>query len=189
MKQNHFLISILLVVLAAFLLSKFTLPMYNEIKEERSHLVSLDETLGNSELLQVLKDEKYTLYNNILPSKSRTIENAIPAHTSENIVLMHLALNQVVATSGLPRDTSYLVGQSRVDTINGLSVVRVPITFTLGQLNYSTVMRFLAQLGAWERGVVINEVVISDSASNPGATNAVRAVVNTEVLFLNTDTL
>ena len=185
--KNYFLLSTLLVLISAFAVSQLGIPSYENVKQKQTQLKSLDSTLNNSEMLQVLKDEKFTIYNSIPTSNINIIENAVPAFNSSNVVKTYLDLNRIITSSGLPSSTSFGQGKEVVENFGDVEIIRLPFTFRFDSTNYFVFQQFVQRLVQWERGTIIRSISIQEPINNPGISNIVRAELVLDILFTEDD--
>ena len=168
-------------MLAAFLYSQFAGPWYEAMRMKQEHIDTLHEAFRRGEELQVRRDELLAEFNTIDPGLVRTMHDAVPEHSPENVVQFFIALNRMIQLSGLPYDTAYSIGAERVDS--GVATV-IPVTFSFSGINYGVLRSFIGRLRQWSRGVRVVSVQISAAVDDVGGrTDSVDAVVVIEPLF------
>lgn len=180
--KNYFLISFLLIAISGAVFAQFIHPKFYEIKGQLDQLNFLEDTLNNNAQLIQLKDEKFGIYSSFSEDKIRAIKNSVPTFDSANVVISLLALDNLLAISGLPFDTSYSIGAEKND---GEDIVQLPITLTFSSINYTTLLKFIENLQNWDRSILINSISIREALNNPETSSSVRADITISLLFVN----
>lgn len=178
--RNHTILSFLFIIIAGILYSQFIKPWYGTAIIRQEHIDRLREVFSKGEVLQERRDALLAEFNAIRPDTVQRVREAIPEHSSSNVVRFFIELNQLLQISGLPLDTAYGIGGERSESE---TVVAVPVTFTFTDMNYSVLRSFIVKLQQWSRGVRIVSVQIDASSNDTGGTGTVDAIIVIEALF------
>lgn len=178
--SNYFVRALVLLLVSAVVYAAFLSPWYTEARATYDHVQYLETVISQVQDLSKRRDELQAQFNSVPPNKVSLIRNAVPPHSSENVILFFLALDAFVAQSGLPSDTPYIIEPEKTNP--DTAIVTIPIRFDFEVINYDLLKGVIENLQRWERAVQITSVQVW-SAADGRFSDTVRASVEIEALF------
>ena len=149
---------------------------YDRIKELRL-------VFSRGQDLQAKRDELRSSLNVVPAAQQQLVRDAILEYSPGNVALFLLELDELVKRkSGLPFDTKYDVGVAVKE--GDTDVFILPVSFTFGEISYTTLRQFVLSLQRWEKGVRIQSMSVGLPANEDLVERGfVRATVSVEALF------
>ncbi|MDE0243299.1 MAG: hypothetical protein OYG31_01115 [Candidatus Kaiserbacteria bacterium] len=178
--SNYFVKALILLLFSAIAYAVFIGPWYAEARATYDHVQHLEDVISQVQELGERRDELQAEFNSIPPNKTALIQNAVPPHSSENVILFFLSLDAFITQSGLPTDTAYTIDPEEVNPDTGM--VAIPIQFNFEVIDYDLFRRIIDNFQRWERAVQITSVHMWPSSSDQFG-NTIRASIEIEALF------
>ena len=178
--RNTVILSLLLVIISAALFGFVSVPMYRSALVKYDYINDLHETLEQCESLQQQRDELLQKKNSISVGKRTVIEQAITNYSFSEVVRFMIALNTLLGTTTFGSSTPYSIGSESEEEGN---VISIPITFSLPDVYYPLLSRFIEQFRRWDRGVRITSLSITSDASEGEVVDTVQVSLVVEALF------
>ena len=178
--RNNFLLSTILIIIAAVLYGYFIKPWATVAYEKYNNVEQLKETLLQADKIQQKRDELQSVRNNLSESTEDAIVGSIPEDTVENKIQFFIALDSLIAQSGLASDTRYSIRKEQEEGSEGTTI---PISFDFDEVNYTILREFIGNIQRWNRGVRIKSLRIV-SQKNEGSPDLVGgASIELEAFF------